>query len=155
MQARAVLSHDPRLGKFQIRNLQLACFWLMFALISALGAYLTHARLWDFIGGGLFILSLQQAVAAYEGVKFNQGVITIPTPIISWFPFVVFGETHIPRSEFINVMSLGKILGQEIIGFPTFLNDFCIALADKKKRLLFCDGVAAINVDTLIYRKER
>jgi len=114
MQARAVLSHDPRLEKFQIRNLQLACFWLMFALISALGAYLTH-----------------------------------------WFPFVVFGETHIPRSEFINVMSLGKILGQEIIGFPTFLNDFCIALADKKKRLLFCDGVAAINADTLIYRKER
>lgn len=82
--------------------------------------------------GAFFILSLQQALAAYQGVKFNHEVIIIPTPIISWFPFLVFGETHIPRCEFINVMSLGKILGQEIIGFPTFLNDFCIALADKK-----------------------
>jgi hypothetical protein len=155
MRVRAILSHDPRLEKFQIRNPQLAWFWVIWGLLSAGSVYLTQSRLGAFIGGGFFILSLQQALAAYHGVKFNQEVITIPTPIISWFPFVVFGETHIPRSEFINVMSLGKILGQEIIGFPTFLNDFCVALADKKKRLLFCDGVAAISADTLIYRKER
>lgn len=155
MRVSEILSHDPRLEKFQIRNLKLACFWIICGLISAASVYLASSCLGAFIGGGLFILSLQQAFAAYHGVKFNQGVITIPTPIISWFPFIVFGEKHIPRSKFIHVMSLGKILGQEIIGFPTFLNDFCVALADKKKRLLFCDGVTAISADTLIYRKER
>jgi hypothetical protein len=155
MQARAVLSHDQTLEKFQIRNPQLTCFWLVFGLGGALGLYLTETHFGAFISGSLFILSLQQALAAYQGVKFNHEVIIIPTPIISWFPFLVFGETHIPRCEFINVMSLGKILGQEIIGFPTFLNDFCIALADKKKRRKFCDGVSAISADTLIYRKDR
>ena len=155
MQVRAVLSADQALEKFQIRNPQLSCFWIVLGLLSAASIFLLLSSMGAIIGCCLVVLCLQQAVAAYQGVIFDQGVITIPTPIISWFPFLVFGKTHIPKSEFINVMSLGKIFGQEIIGFPTFLNDFCVALADRKKRLLFCDGVAAISADTLIYRKDR
>ena len=112
-------------------------------------------KFFDYISGAIFIICLQQAVVTYRGVVFDKTNLTIPTPIVSWFPFVVFGYTRIQKNEFINVMALGNILGQEIIGFPTFSNDFCIAVPDRDKRIMFCDAIEAKSADTEIYRRDR
>jgi len=150
------ITHSPHVKKdLSIRNLPLASAWIATGIIIFFVLSLFNVRFFDYIAGVMFILCAQQAIMTYHGVVFDKNNLTIPTPIISWFPFVVFGYTRIQKNEFINVMALGNILGQEIIGFPTFSNDFCIAVPDRDKRIVFCDAIEAKSAETEIYRRDR
>jgi hypothetical protein len=137
---------------FRARNLKLALFWAVLALLGLLYFAKAYKSALGLANAAIGLVALAAAIEAARGVRVDAMTITLPRTPVKPFPAFNLGRSTIGLSEIRDITSLGRFAGFEMVSIAAVDGQMPLLFANRAKRIAFFDFLKATKPEIRIYR---
>lgn len=137
---------------FRARNLKLAVFWGVLALVGLLYFAKAYKSVLGMANAAIGFVALAAAVEAARGVGVDSMNMSLPRTPVKPFPALNLGRSIIGLSEIRDITSLGRFAGFEMVSIAAVDGQIPLLFPNRAKRIAFFDFIKATKPEIRIYR---
>ena len=143
---------QPKIETHSFANVRLALYWGALAL-GTIPFFIARRHAVIGMASAVFaIFALQAAIASWIGVVVRHDYITLPRPVVAFFPVLCLWRMQIPLNYLREATALGNFMGFEAVCLGTTDLKLSALFANRQRKLDFFKILQEENSDIKIYR---